>query len=152
MPPDQGHVPPGKVTAFNRAEYDNLIRWIDSVDRDLNARLNRPRPGVRRDETLGGGIYPGSSKWPPAANYTAKAKVFGKSAVDRYAELSKDWEQFVLALRDARDVFESTDNLNRVSATKFVHDHPGVLPSTNGGPSPSGSPSPSGGPPPKSSG
>src|SRR6266568_3432124 len=134
-PNNPGHVPPGKVTAFDRAQYDNLISWIDSVDRDLNTGLNKPRPGVRLDETLGSGIYPGSSKWTPAANFTAKAKVFGKSATDRYAELSKDWEQFVLTLRDARDVFESTNDLSKYSARTFLNAHPDVLPSTNGGPS-----------------
>jgi hypothetical protein len=136
MPSDPGHVPPGKVTAFDRAQYDNLISWIDSVDRDLNTRLNKPRPGVRLDETLGSGIHPGSSRWTPAVNLVAKAKVFGKSAADRYAELSKDWEQFVLALRNARDVFESTNDLGKYGATKFLNDYPDVLPTTNGGPSP----------------
>src|SRR5260370_34040247 len=133
MPSDPGHVPPGKVTAFDRAQYDNLISWVDSVDQDLNTALDQPGPGVRLDETLGSGIHPGSTKWTPAVNLTTKATAFGKSAAERYAELSKGWEQYVLALRDARDVFESTNDLTTYDARTFVNDHPDVLQSTNGG-------------------
>ena len=127
-----GHIPPGKVTAFDRGQYDNLIAWLDSVDRDLRTQLARPRPGVRLDANLGSGISPGSPNWPPAARFVGAGKDFGKSVEERYAELSKDWEQYIAALRGARDVFESTSDLSSYSARRFVNDYPDTLPSGTG--------------------
>src|SRR5260370_18064020 len=97
MPSDPGHVPPGKVTAFDRAQYDNLISWVDSVDQDLNTGLDKPGPGVRLDETLGSGIHPGSTKWTPAVNLTTKATAFGKSAAGSHAQPRQGRGQDVLS-------------------------------------------------------
>ena len=77
-PNNKGHVPPGKVTAFDKGQYDNLIAWIDGVDQDLNKNLNKPRPGVRLDESLGSGILPGSPDWNVAARFVTRATEFGK--------------------------------------------------------------------------
>jgi hypothetical protein len=141
--PNDGHVPLDKITEFDRAEYDNLIAWIDGVDRDLRMNLGKPRPGVRLDATLGSGISPGSPNWPPAARFTSQAKEFGKSVAERYAELSKDWELYIAALRGGRDVFESTDDLSTYSANKFVEEYPDTLPSSTGnGPPTTGGPNP----------
>jgi len=132
-----GSVPNHKITAFDRGEYEKLINFVNSVDRDLNTNLAKPRPGVRLDDTLGGGIYPGSQNWPPAKALTDSAKAFGRSVEERYAELSKDWEQYLTALRNARDVFESTNDLSNYGASKFVTDFPDVSPSARpagGGP------------------
>jgi hypothetical protein len=131
---DTPQVPPGKVTAFDRGQYDNLINWVDGVDQDLNKNINGPKAGVRIDETLGSGIQPGASNWTPAANLINNAKNFGKSWVDQSGTLSKDWEQFVTALRGARDVFENTNDLTNYSATAFLTDFPDVAGPNNGGP------------------
>jgi hypothetical protein len=135
MPTGSPQVPSGKITAFDKRQYDNLTSWLDSVDQDLNTNLAKPKPGVRLDSTLGGGIYPGSANWTPAATLSVNAKAFGGSVAERYAELSKDWEQFVTALRDARDLFEKTNDLTHYDASKFVTEHPEVSPSvkTTGG-------------------
>jgi hypothetical protein len=140
---DPGKVPPGKVTAFDRGQYDNLIAWVDSVDEDLNKNLAKPKAGVRLDATLGSGIFPGSANWPPAALLVTNGKAFGTSVAARYADLSKDWEQFVTALRNARDVFENTNDLVNYDASKFVNEFPGVIQpgssGANGSPPPGGS-------------
>lgn len=129
MPTDSvpGKVPPGKVTAFDRGQYDNLIAWVDGVDKDLNTNIAKPKSGVRLDATLGSGIFPGSGSWPPAAQYYTNAKAFGASVAARYADLSKDWEQFITALKSARDVFENTSDLAHYNASKFVTEFPGVI-------------------------
>ena len=132
---DSGSVPPGKITAFDRGQYDNLINWVDGVDQDLTKNINKPKAGVRIDATLGSGIFPGSSGWTPAANLVANAKAFGQSWVEQSGAISKDWEQFVPALRGARDVFENTNDLTNYSATTFLNDFPDVAGSGNGGPS-----------------
>jgi len=132
-PNNGGHVPSGKVTAFDKGQYDNLIAWVDGVDQDLEKNLNKPRPGVRLDDSLGGGIRPGSPDWNVAARFVSKATEFGKSVVERYADLDKDWEQYVMALRGARDVFETTNNLNNYSAAKFLNDYPDMSSSSTGG-------------------
>jgi hypothetical protein len=136
--PPHAPVPNHRITAFDRAEYDKLIDYIVSVDRDLNTNLAKPRPGVRLDDTLGGGIHPGSLAWSPAKGLNDSAVAFGRSVKERYRDLSKDWEQYITALRNARDVFESTGNLSTYSASKFVTDFPDVSPgaksSSGGGP------------------
>jgi hypothetical protein len=128
-----GHVPPGKVTAFDKGQYDNLIAWVDGVDQDLNKNLNKPRSGVRLDESLGGGISAGSQDWSVAQRFVSKATDFGKSWVERSAELDKDWEGYIAALRRARDVFEDTDDLSKYNAAKFLNDYPDMSSSSNGG-------------------
>jgi hypothetical protein len=125
--PDNGKVPPGKVTAFDRGQYDNLIAYVDGVDQDLNTNLAKPKPGVRLDATLGSGIFPGSGNWPPASLLVNAGKAFGTSVAARYADLSKDWEQFITALKGARDVFENTNDLVNYDASKFVTEFPGVI-------------------------
>jgi len=132
-PNNEGHVLPGKVTAFDKGQYDNLIAWVDGVDQDLNKNLNKPRSGVRLDESLGGGISPGSPDWNVAQRFVSKATEFGKSWVERSAELDKDWEGYIAALRRARDVFEDTDDLSKYKAAKFLNDYPDMSPSSNGG-------------------
>jgi hypothetical protein len=133
--PDTGNVPPAKVTAFDRKQYDNLTTWVDGVDQDLNKNINQPKAGVRIDESLGSGIYPGSSGWTPAANLVAKTKAFGQSWVEQSNGLSKDWDQFIAALRGATDVFEHTNDLTNYNATTFLNDHPDLAQPANGGPS-----------------
>ncbi len=130
-----GQVPPGKVTAFDRGQYDNLTNWVDGVDQDLNKNINRPKSGVRIDETLGSGILPGNTSWTPAKNLVTNATAFGKSWIEQSGALSKDWEQFVTALRGARDVFENTNDLTNYNATTFLNDYPAVAGPSNGGPS-----------------
>jgi len=125
--PDNEKVPPGKVTAFDRGQYDNLIAYVDGVDHDLNTNLAKPKAGVRLDGTLGSGIFPGSGSWPPAALLYNNAKAFGGSVAARYTDLSKDWEQFITALKGARDVFENTNDLVNYDASKFVTEFPGVI-------------------------
>jgi hypothetical protein len=132
-PNNKGHVPSGKVTAFDKGQYDNLIAWVDGVDQDLNKNLNKPRPGVRLDESLGSGILPGSPDWNVATRFVTRATEFGKSVVERYAELDKGWEQYIMAMRGARDVFESTNDLSKYGAAKFLNDYPDMSPSSNGG-------------------
>ncbi|HVQ90905.1 MAG TPA: hypothetical protein VMU51_07690 [Mycobacteriales bacterium] len=147
---DSGKVPPGKITAFDRGQYDNLTNWVDGVDQDLTKNINKPKAGVRIDATLGSGIFPGSSGWTPAANLIANAKAFGQSWVEQSGALSKDWEQFVPALRAARDVFENTNDLANYSATAFLNDFPDVAGPGTGGPSAPPASAPPASPPPAS--
>ncbi len=133
-------VPSGQVTAFDQGQYDKLITWVNGVDDDLNKYINAPSPDVRIDADLGSGIHPGSAGWTPAQSLIAKAKEFGKSWIDQSAAMSKDWEQFRVALEGARDVFNNTNDLTALDAGTFLGDYPDFSASANGGSSPSSSP------------
>src|SRR6266568_4642191 len=109
--PPQRSVPDGKITTFDRGHYDNLVKWLDGVDQDLNTNIAGPKAGVRLDATLGSGISPGSPNWPTAKALVDSATAFGSSVTARYTDLGTDWEQYVTALKNARDVFEHTSDL-----------------------------------------
>jgi hypothetical protein len=130
-PPD---VPNGKITQFDKDRYNSLIRYVDYVEGvELNQNLNRPGTGVRLDGNLGSGIFPGSSKWPVAGALVEQGKAFGTSVQAQYTKLSDGWEQYVAALKNARDVFEQTNDLNTLSASKFATDFPDAAGTTSAG-------------------
>jgi hypothetical protein len=131
-----GPIPTGKITAFDKNQYDKLIKYVESVDVDLNTNLEKPSSGVRLDGSLGSGFFPGSQQWPVAAAFINQGKQFGGSVKTQYDTLSGGWEQFVTALTNARNVFDDTNDLTKYSAATFTTDFPDV----------SGSGPPGGGP------
>jgi hypothetical protein len=131
MPAIDGPLPEGKITAFDKDHYDKVVTFVDSVDQDLNKNLRKPSSGVRLDASLGSGIAPGSPSWPPAKRLIDQGVAFGASVAAEYDDLSKSWEAYVVALKNAREVFESTDNLATYGASKFATDYPDVTATTN---------------------
>jgi hypothetical protein len=133
VPAIDGPVPHGKITAFDKDQYDKLIKFVDGVDQELNQNIRKPSAGVRLDATLGSGIFPGSGNWGPAKALYDKGIAFGTSVADLYKQLDQDWEAYVTALKDARDVFEDTGNLATYGATEFADENPGLIGGSAGG-------------------
>jgi hypothetical protein len=134
-------VPNSKITAFNKANWEKMIKFYWDVEWEINNILDRPAAHVRLDSSLGTGIYPGSQNWPIASALIQKAKAFGGSVDKQYDAMSEEMHRRVTAATAAMDVFEDTDDLNTYSASKLAENFPDMV----GGPGGARSTSDSGG-------
>ncbi len=117
-----------RITSFDKAHYDQLITYLNSVVDSINTdpQALGPTANLRLDETLSGMFKPGSQNWSAAKNFVTKAGTFGASAHQRYVAIEQDVRTFGGALKNAEDVFEDTDDLTTYDASKFAGDYPDV--------------------------
>lgn len=123
MPDDSG-----KVTAFDKSHYDQLITFLNSIDDNINTDPTAlgPSANLKLDPTLPTMFKPGSQNWDVAKNLVTKAGNFANSAHTRYTTVEQDVRTFVHALKGAEDVFENTNDLATYDAGKFERDYPDV--------------------------
>ena len=114
----------GKVIRFDKAAYDDLIRFVDGATADLESKFIKPRAGIRLDSYLKDEVKPGADTWPPAGNIKTSAGSFGDSVYTRLKGLKDDWKQFLHGLNSAEDVFQKHDDLAAMSAQDFLEEHP----------------------------
>jgi hypothetical protein len=129
-------VPTGHITTFDRAQFERLIRVVDSIDHSLSQQFLKPGADIRLDETLGNRIHIGNQAWTAVSDFTAAATKFGTSIHQRNQEFSTDWRAFIAALNEAKDVFEQANDLASYSAGTFLNDYPDVLGGQGGAPGP----------------
>lgn len=118
----------GNVTAFDKTHFDQLIRYLMSVDDNVNTSPSAlgPSADLKLDPTLSTMFKPGSQNWTAAKNLLAQAGTFGNSAHTRYTTVEQDVRKFVNALKGAEGVFENTNDLATYDASKFESDYPDV--------------------------
>ncbi len=116
------------ITQFDKAHYEQLIRFLTDVDDNLNHDPQALGVGanLKLDSTLGSRLHAGSQKWSVVQGFTDRAKSFGTSANARYTETESSVRTFATALNNAKDVFDETDDLATYDASKFVNDYPDV--------------------------
>lgn len=114
----------GNVIHFNKASYQDLIRFIDEVNSDLEKLFLKAQPTMSLDGSLGDTLRPGSPSWTVVKRLKDAATAFGKSVQEKFTNLNGEWTQYVTALRDAIDFFEKHDDLATTSAQDFLNDHP----------------------------
>jgi hypothetical protein len=122
----------GKITAFDKAHYDQLLSYLSNIDKDVNTnpKLLGPSADLKLDSTLSASFHPGSQDWPVAKSFLDRAGAFGNSVHTRLATFETDVRTFYSALKDAEEIFEKTDDLATYDASKFAQDYPDV---TGGG-------------------
>jgi len=114
----------GNVIHFNKASYEDLIRFIDEVNTDLETMFLKAQPTMSLDGSLGETLRPGSPGWTVVKAVKDAAAGFGKSVHEKFTNLNDEWTQYVTALRGAIDFFEKHDDLATSSAQDFLTDHP----------------------------
>lgn len=118
---------PGKpITAFDRSQYERLIRAIDEVDHGLVKMFLKPGSDIRLDSTLGSRLKIGNSSWAAVKDFTTNATNFGTSVDSFNRKSSKSWQDFIDALNEAKDIFEETDDLAKYGAEKFLNEYPDI--------------------------
>jgi hypothetical protein len=123
-----------KITTFNKAYYEQLIKHLRDIDSVVNTspKYLGPSADVKLDSSLGTRFHPGSQDWPVAKDFVTRAAAFGNSVHTRLAGFEAEIRSFYTALKGAEDVFDETDDLATYDAAKFAKKHPDV---TGGGPS-----------------
>ncbi|GLY28940.1 hypothetical protein [Kineosporia sp. NBRC 101731] len=121
-------MPESKNIEFNKARYDQLTGFVDSIAEDINTDgiALGITSGVKLDATLASTIRPGSQAWSVAKNFSTAAGVFGGSANQQYKLVADEHRLFADALVNASDVFQDTDDLATMEASKFQQQHPDV--------------------------
>ncbi|MFD0490273.1 hypothetical protein ACFQ0O_28195 [Saccharopolyspora spinosporotrichia] len=120
------NVPAGHITAFDRSQYERLIKAVDSVDHSLSQQFLKPGTDIRLDESLGSRLHVGSDSWSAVTDFINAANKFGTSVDTINEKFSDDWRGFIKALNAAKDVFDDTNNLANYSAQKFLNDYPEI--------------------------
>ncbi|MBB5152471.1 hypothetical protein [Saccharopolyspora phatthalungensis] len=127
------NVPGAPITAFDRGQYEKLIKAIDSVDHSLSQQFLKPGVDIRLDGTLGSRMHVGDQAWSAVTDFINSAKEFGSSVDKVNRQYSNDWRGFIDALNKAKDVFEETNDLANFSADKFVNEYPDIAGSAGAG-------------------
>jgi len=110
---------------FNRAAFEELICFIDGVEREINTSFLRPGLTLRLDESLGTFLKPGSPKWkPPVESVKGKANTFGESVYTKFRDLSDKWRTDKKNFTAALAIFQQTDDLATFSAQTFLEEYP----------------------------
>jgi hypothetical protein len=118
----------GRLTAFDKSHYDQLLTYLKSVDDGINTSTYAlgPSPNLKLDSTLSTTFHPGSDSWPLAKGFVAQAVKFGGSVNTRYVAVEQDTRTFHNALKNAEDVFDDTNDLATYDASKYRREHPDV--------------------------
>jgi hypothetical protein len=114
----------GHVIHFKKNSYQELIRFVDETNGELERRFLEARPTLSLDSTLGEAVRPGSETWAPVKQIKSGATAFGDSVHKDFLALDDDWTQYKSGLKDAIDIFEKHDDLATVSASEFVKEYP----------------------------
>jgi hypothetical protein len=119
---------------YDKATFENLIKFIDDTEQLINKKVLTTTANTL-DGELGDYIKPGAPDWTPVKHLIEKASAFGGSVNEKFLALSDELAQYKKDLIDAKKVFEDTDDLAKVEASKFLEDHPGLLssPAVGGG-------------------
>jgi hypothetical protein len=125
----------GKITAFDKDHYDQLITYIKGVDDDVNTAPGAlgATSGLKLDGTVDTMLHAGSKSWGTAQKLTGQAKVFGESVHNRYTAIENEMRTFGSSLKDAEDVFKDTNDLATYDASQFSQDYPDVGGSSGAG-------------------
>jgi hypothetical protein len=117
-----------KITAFDKAHYEQLLAYLMSVEKDvdINPRRLGPSADLKLDSTLTTRFHPGSQDWLSAKNFLDKSGVFGNSVHTRLANFETDIRTFYTALKNAEEIFNKTDDLATYEASEFGQDYPDV--------------------------
>jgi hypothetical protein len=124
-----------KITAFDKAHYEQLISYLTNVDNDIdtNPKYLGPSVDLKLDNTLTARFHPGSTDWSIAKDFLTQANAFGNSVHTRLAGLDVDLRKFYTALKNAEAIFDKTNDLSTYDASKFGQDYPDLT--DLGGPS-----------------
>jgi hypothetical protein len=124
----------GKITAFDKAHYEQLLSYLMDLDKDLdtNPKYLGPSADLKLDSTLSSRFHPGSQDWSVAKDFLTQAGTFGNSIHTWLSKFDSDTRNFYVALKNAEAIFEKTDDLATYDASKFAQDYPDV---PGGGPS-----------------
>jgi len=114
----------GNVIHFNKKSYEDLIRFIDEVNSDLEKLFLKAQATMSLDGSLGDSLRPGSPGWTVIKRLKDAATAFGNSVHEKFTNLNGEWTQYVTALKSAIDFFEKHDDLATSSAQDFLTDHP----------------------------
>lgn len=117
-----GGVPTGHITKFDKGKYEMLIGFLTGSENTLSTQIMiQPNTDVDfRDPRF----LPGSNNWHPASYLAAQVKALSTSVFDRLGEVDTELTSFVDVLKEAKKVFEDTDDLADYSATKFAEKFP----------------------------
>jgi hypothetical protein len=118
----------GKITAFDKDHYDQLITYLNGVNTDVNTSPSAlgASANLKLDGTLDTMLHPGSQSWGVAQKLTGQAKTFGDSVHARYNSIETEVRTFNSALKDAEDVFNDTKDLATYDASQFSQNYPDV--------------------------
>jgi hypothetical protein len=119
----------GRITQFDKAHYDLLIKYLMGVDTDINTAPGAlgPSADLKLDSTLPTRLHPGAQDWSVAKDFTTAAGTFAGSVHARYVAVEQEVRTFYKALKDAEDVFDDTDDLTTYDASKFGRQHPDIV-------------------------
>src|SRR5690242_13741969 len=111
-------IPGGKITKFDKGRYEQLIGYLNDSESTLSTQVMiQPNSPVDFTDPQ----FPaGSSQWHPAAHLAEQVKVLGTSVFARLGEVDTEYTDFADALREAKKVFEDTDDLASYGAAAFA--------------------------------
>jgi hypothetical protein len=118
----------GRITAFDKSHYDQLIKYLQTVDDGINTSEYAlgPSAKLKLDTTLSSTFHPGADSWPLAKSFVTQAATFGNSVHTRYTAVEGDVRTFYKALKGAEDVFDDTNDLTTYDASRFEQNYPDV--------------------------
>ncbi len=110
------------TTKFDKGRYEMLIASLAGNENTLSQRIM-----IQSDTAVDfrdPQFLPGSNNWHPASYLATQVKALSTSVFDRLGEVDTELTTFVDALKEAKKVFEDTDDLANYSATKFAEKFP----------------------------
>lgn len=109
----------GKNITFDKARYDQLITDLVALEYSLvHEATNR---GLPIDDEFN--PVPGTAAWV-LADLQGKSKALGASVEKQSDAIEQQLENFTAALRNARTIFEETNDLASYSITEFLSEYP----------------------------
>ena len=108
-------MPTGKITQFDKGQYERLIGFVNHWQTEADTRMTTPATAIDADERFDAG----SEQWPRASEVMSAVHAFAGGIHDGTKAISADLHEFVGNLKSVKDVFEDTDDLATLEASKF---------------------------------
>jgi hypothetical protein len=119
--------------AFDKNTFQLLIIFMTDCKRHLDEQILTPTAGLQLDASLNSYLKPGSTEWPVVNSVLEAAGKFGEMTHEQLVNLSKEWGDFIEALKDAMKALEDGNDLAAMSASEFLEEYPGLISGGTGG-------------------
>lgn len=108
-----------KNITFDKAQYDKLIADLVALEDSL--KHDATKHGMPIDEEFN--PVPGTAAWV-LADLQTKGKALGASVKKLDGTIADQLDNFITALKNARSIFDETNDLAQFSITDFLSEYP----------------------------
>ena len=108
-----------KNITFDKTQYDKLIADLVALEDSL--KHDATKHGMPIDEDFS--PVPGSAGWV-LADLQTKGKALGASVKKQDLSIQEELDNFITALKNARSIFDETNDLANFSITTFLSEYP----------------------------